>query len=376
MRHAGGKLMSTEKSNHRSQIYRYLFHHERVSQQDIAQDLGLSMPTVTSCLNSLRSAGLICDAGNFESTGGRKARALRIVPDARLAIGLDITENHISLVVIDMKAHILHSNRIRLHFADSLFYYSTVGKLLEHFIRESGAESAMILGLGVCTAAIIEEDHRTVRSGKLFGIPGNLFEKLQPYIHLPFLLFNDANSSGFAEWWDLETEKTIIYLSLSNSVGGAMVANRRLYVGDNGRSCEFGHATLVPDGRLCYCGQKGCTNAYLNARLLANLAGGKMDQFFRNVECGAEPCRSAFQEYLHYLAVAVNNLRMNYDCDIVLGGYVGSYMTPYLDDFREMVQSRNRFRDDGSFIRACRHRYEAAAIGAALFYIDRFIQAI
>ena len=64
------------------------------------------------------------------------------------------------------------------------------------------------------------------------------------------------------------------------------------------------------------------------------------------------------------------------DCDIVLGGYVGSRMGPYLDSFREMVRERNRFQEDSGYIKVCKHRYENAAIGAALYYIDHFIRTI
>ena len=153
-----------------------------------------------------------------------------------------------------------------------------------------------------------------------------------------------------------------------------MVAGGELYLGDNQKSCEFGHVTLIPDGRPCYCGQRGCANAYLSASLLSNMTEGKLDRFFALADEGQEPYAAALREYLLYLAIAVNNLRMQYDCDIILGGYVGAYMKPHIDDFREMVRQRNRFRDDGLFIHCCRHRYETAAMGAALFFVEQFIQ--
>lgn len=366
----------SEQPSIRNQIYRYLYHREQVSQQQIAADLNLSMPTVTQNLNSLREMALIRDDATFESTGGRKAKAFRIDPEAKLALGLDITANHISLVAIDMKGHVLASNRIRHRYTDSLFYYTTLGKLTEHFIIENRLAAERILGIGICLTAIVAPDGKTIYSARRIGAPADLYDKLAPHLSLPFRLFNDAYSGGFAEWWDMEPSGTLIYLSLSNGVGGAMVSGRRLYTGDHFRACEFGHVTLVPDGRPCYCGQKGCLNAYCSAHLLSDMAGGSMSEFFHQVSLNREPYVSAFSEYQKYLAIAVNNLRMQYDCDIILGGYVGSYMTPYLEEFREMVQSRNRFREDGSFIHTCRHRYETAAIGSGLHFINAFIEEI
>ncbi len=364
------------KQINRNQIYRYIYKHTKVSQQDISSDLKLSMPTINQNLNALRSMGLISDQDTFESTGGRKARAISCVKDARISIGLDITANHVSLVAIDMYANILHYNRIRHRYTDSFYYYATLGKLIRSFIERNEIDEKKILGLGICLAAIIDEDGRTIRSARCLGAPADLYEKLKPHIPFPFRLINDANAGGFAQWWDMEQDRTIIFLNLSNTVGGAMVNNRKLYLGDHQRSCEFGHVTLVPDGKPCYCGQKGCVNAYCSAKNLSDMTDGKMSLFFEYVKDEQEPYLSAFREYLGYLAITVNNLRMQYDCDIVLGGYVGSYLTDHLELIRSMVSARSRFEEPEPYIFTSKYLFETAAIGAALYYIDRFIRCI
>ena len=45
------------KQINRNQIYRYIYKHTKVSQQDISSDLKLSMPTINQNLNALRSMG-------------------------------------------------------------------------------------------------------------------------------------------------------------------------------------------------------------------------------------------------------------------------------------------------------------------------------
>ena len=362
--------------SHTEQIYRYLFHRDRVPQQKIAAELGLSMPTLLPHLNELRELRLIREEGTFESTGGRKARAFCVDPAARLSIGLELTAHHISLVLIDMKGHVLQSNRIRHRFADSYFYYATLGRLVDRFVEESRADRSLILGLGISLAAVVGGDHRTIRNSQLLGAPADLSKKLAPHLSFPFLLFNDAKSGGYAEWWDLETDRTILYLSLSGNVGGAVIDEYGIYMGEHERSFELGHVTLYPGGKPCYCGRTGCVHPYLHAGLLSDHTGGKMDVFFQRLEDGDPSCERIFREYLRHLSVVVGNLRMMYDCDIVLGGYVGACMGPYLGDLRELVQQRSRFREDGRFITCCRHKYETAAIGAALYFVDRFISSL
>ena len=67
---------------------------------------------------------------------------------------------------------------------------------------------------------------------------------------------------------------------------------------------------------------------------------------------------------------------MSFDCDVVAGGYVGSYMEEFAANFRELLAARNTFEADGSYFRFCRHKVGASAIGAALLPVEDFLQQI
>ena len=79
-------------------------------------------------------------------------------------------------------------------------------------------------------------------------------------------MINDANAGCLAEAWADVSLRDAVYLSLSNSVGSAVLIGRRLYLGHNLRSGEVGHTTLVPGGRPCYCGKSGCVTGLLPRR--------------------------------------------------------------------------------------------------------------
>ena len=101
----------------------------------------------------------------------------------------------------------------------------------------------------------------------------------------------------------------------------------------------------------------------------------KDKEFFDILKTGNNKgIQNVFEDYTDYLAIAVNNLRMCFDCDVILGGNVGAYMADYIDDFRKKAIQLNPFEKDGSYIRVCHYRTEAAAVGAAIYYIEQFIQ--
>ncbi|WP_318586116.1 hypothetical protein [[Clostridium] scindens] len=80
--------------------------------------------------------------------------------------------------------------------------------------------------------------------------------------------------------------------------------------------------------------------------------------------------------YLKDLAIAVDNLRMCFDCEIVLGGYVGSSMEPYIQEFRNLVAEKDIFENSGDYVYVCQYQQEASALGAAIFQIEKFIDTI
>ncbi|MEI3176344.1 MAG: hypothetical protein V8S96_07775 [Lachnospiraceae bacterium] len=85
--------------------------------------------------------GIVTESGH-ESTGGRKAKVLSIESRARFALGLDITRNHVSFVLLHEAGNrLLQKKRIRCAFAKKAAYYQNLGSLLELF-SESAARSA------------------------------------------------------------------------------------------------------------------------------------------------------------------------------------------------------------------------------------------
>ena len=74
--------------------------------------------------------------------------------------------------------------------------------------------------------------------------------------------------------------------------------------------------------------------------------------------------------------MVVANLRMLFDCDIIIGGYVGSYMDEYIEQLRELVAQRSPFDDNADYVRPCRCKTEAIAAGSALNYISVFLNSI
>ena len=85
-------MAGTEKKNStKFQIINYIINHKATSKVELSRNLNLSMPTVLSNVNELLASGIVVEMGEYESTGGRKAKMISINPAYRYAVGIRIT---------------------------------------------------------------------------------------------------------------------------------------------------------------------------------------------------------------------------------------------------------------------------------------------
>ncbi len=355
-------------------IYRFIYKEKQCSRQQISDQLGISLPTVTQGLNLLKEHNLIHLSGTCNSSGGRKANMFSCVPNARYAVGIDITRYHLSMVLINLNLEIIAKKRMRMPFEDTTNYYTVLCEELELFLDSQNLNRDKLLGVGISLPVIIEADHMTISYASVIQVSGNVYQNLKAKLKYPFLFFNDASSAGIAESSFFHTDAPSVYLFLSGSVGGAFLNSGTLFPGVNNRASEFGHMCIVPNGRQCYCGRYGCLDAYCSSKEFTAFTNGVLEQFFAELNAGNKGYKRVFNEYINYLAIAINNLRMCYDCDIILGGTVGAHLKDYIKDIQNKALELNPFEKNGDYIRSCHYTTEAAAVGAAIYYVNEFVQ--
>lgn len=371
------KITNVEiKQKNRTSVFQLFRRREQLSRQDIVTELNLSLPTVTHNLEELKKEGLITQTGSIGNTGGRRARAYSLVSNARTAIGLDITRRHVTAVALDLQGTIITSRRRRLDFQRTDEYYRELGAIVQQIVATAELDEKSILGVGIGLPGLLTADQQQVYYSDVLGITGATCAEFSKYISYPTSLCHDTDAASFAEMWTDPDTKDAFYIMLSASVGGSIYIGGQRYIGSNLRSGEVGHMLVVPGGRLCYCGRRGCVDPYCAAPALTAATDGDLKLFFRRLEERDCEIKAIWQEYLEHLAVAVANLRMLFDCDIIIGGYVGSFMDDHIEELRELLMQRSIFDDNADYVRPCRCKTEAIAAGAALYYISAFLNSV
>lgn len=372
------------KEVNRRQIYKYIYSlkGEKANKQQIAKSLGLSQPTVATCLDELLEKNLLSDSGYFVSTGGRRSQAISVNKEAFYSVGLNLTQSYTEMVVLNAMGELLQGERIPVIFSDDEEYYAVIRSHLEQQFTFCGIDESQVLGIGISAPALVDAGNTHSPYLAIIGREDWNIDLFQQYMPLKCQLYNDSNSGCFTEIWDklmfnkIDADVTLAYLSIDETVGGAFFHQNDIYMGDHHFAGEFGHMTLVANGKSCYCGQKGCVNAYLSTRTLTGTGNSALSDFFNALQQQVPSVVEAWNNYVVHLINTIHNLRMVFDCNVMIGGALAHYLTPYKDFLSSQLANKNIVDHTCKYLKISTHAEYANAVGAALNLTHNFISAI
>ncbi len=361
----------------RNKIYRYILHSPQpASKQQLVNDLQLSLPTIHQNVQELLEAGLIKVGEVKKSTGGRPPIGYTVEENARYAIGVAITANHLRLLLSNLKREQLAYKSIRIQQNDQID--ENTFQEVNKFIEENEIAKDRILGVGITVPGIFDSESDSIVISPSLNVKNFSLQKMMDACPYPIYIANDSTAGGIAEQMGRREDgkdMNFVYLLLENGIGGAIILNNQLYEGINDRSGEFGHMCVEPGGRLCNCGKKGCLEAYVGAFRFTRDLGISQDAFFLGLQNGNEEYEKLWDDVLQHLSVGIANLRMAFDCDIVLGGFVSDYLGPYMDRLRALVAEHDPFMDNADYLQIGKYS-KAAMMGASWHFISDFVDSI
>jgi glucokinase len=138
----------------------------------------------------------------------------------------------------------------------------------------------MVNGIGICAPGPLDP-----HTGILFraaNVPSWINYPLQQNVEtafrVPVVIGNDANMAAMGEWkyGAGRGHNDVLYLTISTGIGGGVITGGRMLVGVHGMATELGHVTVVPDGPVCGCGQRGHLEALAAGPAIALTARTKL----------------------------------------------------------------------------------------------------
>jgi glucokinase len=183
-----------------------------------------------------------------------------------LAVGIDVGGTKIAGGVVDERGRILATARRDSPATDT----EAIERAIEDVVAElRGSHDVTAVGVGA--AGFVDSARSTVLfAPNLAWRDEPLRADLEARIDLPVVIENDANAAAWGEFTFGAGEDAAdsLLVTVGTGVGGGIVLDGQLHRGAFGVAAEIGHMRVVPDGRLCGCGNRGCWEQYASGSAL------------------------------------------------------------------------------------------------------------
>jgi glucokinase len=186
-----------------------------------------------------------------------------------LTVGVDVGGTSVRASVVNEKGAVLDSRRAFTPDSEAELNATIAGvvrRLADHYAVQA---------VGLAVAGFVSVDRRIVRFAPHLPwrhVP--VADLLAQQVGLPVVLEHDANAAAIAEhrFGAAVGTRVAALVAIGTGIGGALVINNDVYRGAHGIAPELGHLCLVPQGRPCPCGKRGCWERYCSGTALANTA--------------------------------------------------------------------------------------------------------
>ena len=186
------------------------------------------------------------------------------------SIGVDVGGTKIAAGLVDEQGRILERARRDSPAADAAQIEDTIADLARELSR--GRD---IAGVGVGAAGFIDAKRSTVLfAPNLAWRDEPLKAELEARLNLPVVVENDANAAAWGEFafGAGRDVNDLVMVTVGTGVGGGIVHDGDLVRGAGGVAAEIGHLRVVPGGRACGCGNRGCWEQYASGTALVREA--------------------------------------------------------------------------------------------------------
>jgi predicted NBD/HSP70 family sugar kinase len=323
-----------------------------LSRTELAGRMGLNRSTIAGLVAQLAELGLVDEsvpdgAAGTRPGAGRPSLVVGPRRDGAHVLAVDIGVGRVVVAVVGLGGEVISRRYRRLGSSRSPV---AVARVIRRLVESALAEvPGRVVGLGVAVPGVVRHADGLVRFAPNLGwVDAPLGTLLSGALDcllgaVRVQIANDADLGvlaehlrGVAVGYD-----DVVFIAGEVGVGGGCIVGGRPLVGSGGYAGELGHLPLVPEGRACRCGARGCWETEIGGPAIARALGVDdtgTDELVVAVRAAREAGSRALDGVARYvgrgLAGVVNLLNPQL---VVLGGVLGEVFTATSDVVHETL---------------------------------------
>lgn len=312
-----------------------------ISRADLSKKLNLTKATISTIVQDLINESLVIEIGSKDTNVGRKPILLCFNRKCAYAISIDLNAEYIAVYLSNLKGEKVYYSHYKNNL-DSSTLLEKLKAIIKHTLTLVPNSKYGVVGITIGIHGITF-DNEVIFTPYYNLTKLDIASYLNKAFDIPIYLENEANLSVIGEKTLFNSYSNIVNISIHTGVGLGIIIDNKLYEGYNGFAGEFGHSIVVPNGRPCPCGNKGCLEQYVSEisilRDYSQLKGfdiKDIDILISDYLYGDIDANQIIKSFIDYMSIAINNILNTFNPHIII---INSSITTYLPDIIEKIKS-------------------------------------
>ena len=328
------------------EILNLLFKKPNISRIDISKLINLNKASVSEIVALLVEKNLVSEigTGSSSSSGGRKPILLKINEKAGCSLGIDLGIDYVSFLLTDLNRNVLFYD----YYEEIINKNNVIEIIVKVITSLEGVFKEYEYGLIGATLAV----HGRVFDNKIKFTPYYDLDKMDLIKELSLLMpninFYIENESNLAAVGEFENSvdplDNAVVINVHSGIGAGIIINSKLYTGFEGRAGEIGHSVLIPNGKECPCGNKGCFEQYCSLPALLEDFNSKSDIKIRTIKELCDLYNSnnkiaigTITKNIELMSIGISNIFNLFAADNI---FIYSEITKYIPNYLNLINNK------------------------------------
>jgi predicted NBD/HSP70 family sugar kinase len=235
-----------------------------VARADLARSSGLQPSTISAIVEQLIREKWVSEGAIARRPRGRPSTLLSL-NDAMVILVADLRPHQAIVALVDLNGRFLAREAVPL-VSDAARSVAKIVQCMQALRTAHGDRS--FEGIGISMPGRVDpETQRLILAPNLKWSDYDIKGAVEGQMQLQVELANAANACLLSELWSgrLDGIRNAVLITVSEGIGGAILANGQIITSRSGLAGEFGHSPIDPTGPVCGCGQRGCWEVFASS---------------------------------------------------------------------------------------------------------------
>jgi len=333
------------KINNTNLVIEKLVELRETSRIDLSRETTLNKATVSSIIQELLDKNIVVETDRKFKTSGRSAKVIVLNKNAGRILSIELQTEAVYGVITNLYGEVLFETTNEADTPEFSSYLKVLLYTIDELKNNTYDSTYGVIGIGIGVYGILSKNKKIKYAPFSSWKDIELKKIIEDYTGIKTYVENEANISALGENIVYVNQQNIVSLNIGIGVGMGIIIDKNLYTGEDGYAGEIGHTILVPNGKECVCGNKGCLEKYISDsgitdryKELSN-ESISVKEFVIRVKMNDINATKVYKEFINNMGITINNISLTINPQTIV---INSYIVENIPESISLIKNQLR----------------------------------